>query len=104
VFFFTDTMPSFPGGEDSLKHYLSAHVRYPAPARENGHQGTVVVQFNVEPDGSLDHVVAMDNRLDTTLGVEAVRLVTGMPRWNPGYKDGKAVAVRYSLPIRFVLQ
>jgi protein TonB len=104
VFSFTDTMPSFPGGEVALKQYLSAHIRYPAPARENGHQGTVVVQFNVEPDGSLDHVEAMDNRLDTTLGVEAVRVVTGMPRWNPGYQDGKAVAVRYSLPVRFVLQ
>jgi hypothetical protein len=33
-----------------------------------------------------------------------VRVVTGMPRWNPGYQDGKAVAVRYSLPVRFVLQ
>ena len=37
------------------------------------------------------------------MGTEAVRVVESMPRWAPGAKDGKAVAVEMKLPIRFKL-
>ena len=35
---------------------------------------------------------------------EAFRVINGMPKWTPGQKDGKAVAVRYVLPFTFRLQ
>lgn len=37
------------------------------------------------------------------LDVEAVRVVSHMPRWIPGMKDGKPARVQYTLPIRFKL-
>jgi protein TonB len=96
-------MPSFPGGESAMMRYLSEHARYPASAREVGHHGTVVVQFDVQRDGSLRHITAAGTP-DSALAAEAVRVVTGMPHWNPGRYDGRTVVVQYSLPIRFVLQ
>ena len=38
------------------------------------------------------------------LAAEAVRVVASMPKWNPGTQDGKAVNVKYMLPISFALQ
>ena len=104
IFSFVEQMPSFPGGEGALMQYLSSHIHYPASARENGYQGTVVVQFEVETDGSLRDVSAMNAKGYTALAAEAARVVKGMPRWNPGRQNGHKVVVRYSLPVRFVLQ
>lgn len=108
VFTFVEMMPSFPGGQTALMQYLSSHIRYPAIARENGDQGTVVIQFDVEMDGTLSHIVAVDRRHVSkgtkALETEATRVVKEMPSWHPGIQNGIKVAVRYSLPIRFVLQ
>lgn len=103
VYTYVENMPSFPGGQSAMMRYLSEHIHYPASAREDGHQGTVVVQFDVQRDGSLRHIMAVGTP-DSALAAEAVRVVTGMPRWNPGRNDSGTVVVQYSLPIRFVLQ
>ena len=41
--------------------------------------------------------------VDPSLDAEAIRIVKAMPRWTPGMQDGKAVAVRYTLPVNFSL-
>lgn len=104
VFTFVEQMPQFPGGESALMKYLRDHIRYPAVARENGIQGTVVVQFIVAPDGSISDAQAVGAKKGGGLEDEAVRVVKGMPKWTPGRQNGRAVTVRYNLPVRFVLQ
>lgn len=34
---------------------------------------------------------------------EALRIVRGMPKWEPGTRNGKAVRVNFSLPVNFIL-
>lgn len=104
VFKFVEQMPSFPGGEDALLKYLSNHIHYPTIARENDIQGTVVVQFNVDPDGHLSNVTTVSRPLGGGLEEEAMRVVKNMPDWIAGEQNGKKVTVQYSLPVRFVLQ
>lgn len=104
VFTFVEQMPSFPGGEDALMKYLHDHIHYPPVARENGIQGTVVVQFIVGPDGTIRDVTTVGKTLGGGLEQEAMHVVKGMPRWLPGKQNGRAVNVQYSLPVRFVLQ
>lgn len=104
VFTFVEQMPAFPGGETALMKYLGSHIRYPAVARENGIQGTVVVQFIVGPDGTIRDVKTVGSKKGGGLEDEAVRVVKGMPKWTPGRQNGRAVTVQYSLPVRFVLQ
>jgi len=38
------------------------------------------------------------------LDAEAVRVIGLMPKWNPGKQRGKAVAVKYTMPVMFRLQ
>lgn len=42
--------------------------------------------------------------LDPYCDKEAVRVLLSLPRWKPGRQNGKAVSVKYTLPIVFRLQ
>lgn len=102
IFLVVESMPAFPGGEDSLASYLERNLRYPDEARESGIQGNVYVTFVVNRDGSI-----ADARLLRGIGggcnEEALRLINAMPKWTPGTQRGQPVRVQYNLPIKFTL-
>ena len=96
-------MPEFPhGGMAGVMQYLSRNIKYPAIAQENGTQGRVIVQFVVNKDGSITDVKVVRGA-DPYLDKEAIRVVTNMPKWTPGKTGGKAIRVKYTLPITFKL-
>lgn len=103
IFQVVEEMPSFPGGTAECMKFLSKNIKYPTISQENGVQGRVIVQFVVNTDGSIvDAVVARG--VDPYLDKEALRVVSMMPKWTPGKQRGKAVRVRYTLPVMFRLQ
>jgi TonB family protein len=95
--------PSFPGGEQALMKYLAENIHYPANARENNIQGTVVLTFIVEKNGSISNVQITKDP-GAGCGAEAARVVSAMPRWIPGEANGNTVRVKFTLPIRFKLE
>ena len=42
--------------------------------------------------------------VDPYLDKEAVRVVQSMPKWIPGKQNGKAVRVKFTVPVMFRLQ
>lgn len=104
IYKFAEQMPQFPGGEHALMKFLHDHIHYPAAARENGIKGTVVVQFVVNPDGSLSNIKTVGVQKGGGLEEESIKVVKQMPHWIPGKQSGKKVAVQYALPIRYMLQ
>ena len=103
VFDMVEQMPTFPGGQQELMSYLGKNIKYPTIAQENGTQGRVIIQFVVERDGSITDVhVARGG--DPYLDKEAVRVVKSMPKWIPGKQNGKAVRVKFTVPVMFRLQ
>jgi len=103
VFQVVETMPSFPGGDAALFKFLNDNIKYPVIAQENGIQGRVICQFVVNRDGSIVDVEVVRS-VDPSLDKEAVRVIKAMPRWAPGKQRGKAVRVKYTLPVNFRLQ
>lgn len=103
VFDMVEQKPQFPGGDAEMMGWLSKNIRYPVIAQENGVQGVVVCQFVVGSDGSIRDVKVVRS-LDASCDKEAVRVIMSMPKWIPGRQNGKAVSVRYTLPVRFRLQ
>lgn len=97
-----DEIPLFPGGVDELMNYLSSNIRYPENAAKNGIQGTVICRFIVRSTGHVDKPEVMRS-VDQELDNEAVRVVAGMPQWEPGKVDGKPVDVYFTIPISFRL-
>lgn len=119
-----DVSPMFPGGKEALKKFLSKNVTYPKAAGAYGVEGSVVMTFFVNEDGSLSDISAKDCKLDrfnTTkfsqetvarqkelkeefaliFAKEGARVIRKMPKWSPAKLNGKAVRVKCSQPIRF---
>ena len=103
IFEVVEEMPSFPGGQAALMQYLGKNIKYPTIAQENGTQGRVVCQFVVNRDGSIVDVKVIRG-VDPYLDKEAVRVISSMPKWQPGKQRGKPVRVKYTVPVMFRLQ
>ena len=104
IFEVVEEQPEFPnGGMSGLMQYLSKNIKYPAIAQENGTQGRVIVQFVVNRDGSIVDAKVMRS-VDPYLDKEALRVISGMPKWKPGKQRGKAVRCRFTVPVMFRLQ
>ena len=104
VFVVVESMPEFPGGQQALFKYLSENLKYPVIAQENGIQGRVICQFVVNKDGSIVDVEVVRSGGDPSLDKEAIRVIKSMPKWKPGKQRGKAVRVKYTVPVNFKLQ
>ena len=102
VFEVVEQMPEFPGGQVAMMQFLSQNFHYPEATIKAGIQGRVLVQFVVETDGEISNVHVV-KKTDDDLDAEAVRVIGSMPKWIPGKHKGKAVRVKYTIPITFNL-
>ena len=103
VFAIVEKMPQFPGGEKAINEFISKTLQYPVIAQENGIQGKVVCSFIINQDGSVTDAEVVSG-VDPSLDREALRIVSVMPKWTPGTQRGKAVRVKYTMPVTFTLQ
>lgn len=127
-----ESMPEFPGGPNALMAYLGKNMKYPVEAQVLGLSGTIIVEFVVLKDGSIGNtriarngikipamtdaqtksmsqkkltkLKTMQTEAIQSLEQEAIRVVMEMPKWKPGIQKGKAVNVKYMLPIGFRLK
>jgi protein TonB len=91
----------------ALLSFVQSRVSYPAFARENGIQGTVVVSFTVEKDGSISDVAAAREVAGgcTAAALKAVNAINKeTARFKPGIQGGLPVRVRFNLPVKFSLE
>lgn len=120
IFQVVEQMPRFPGCDDAgtdaekdacagkkLLEYIYKNIKYPTIARENGVEGTAVISFVVEKDGSItDAKLLRDPGAGT--GDEALRVVEKMNelpnKWTPGKQRNEAVRVQFNLPVKFRLE
>jgi len=115
-----DVMPRFPGcnhlrsrdeqtncSMQNMVSYLSKSTRYPKSAHQMGVQGTALVSFVVNTDGTLTQFELLKDPGQGT-GIEAMRVVQAMnqlqEKWTPGELDGKPVRVKMQLPIQFKME
>ena len=96
--------PTFQGGDaNEFSKWVNSKLVYPEIAKENGVQGRVVLQFTVNPDGSVSGVKVLRG-VDASLDKEAVRVVSSSPKWEPGRQRDRAVKVTYTFPVIFQLR
>lgn len=99
----SDTIPaSFPGGDKALTAYIQKNLKYPQPSINNGIEGVVNVKFLVKTDGALGDFTIV-RLVDPDLEAEAVRLVKGMPAWNPATVGGTPVDSESNVEVVFSL-
>lgn len=67
---------------------------------KKGIEGSVVVRFVVETDGSVSNVQVAKS-LSPDCDSEAVRVVKSLPRFKPAIRNGEAVPVTFNVPFSF---
>ena len=95
--------PIFPGGAPKMMEYLGQNLKYPEAAQKANAQGRVFISFIVTKSGEITDVKTLKG-IGFGADEEAVRVVSNMPRWSPPRQGGKAVNVRFYLPINFQLE
>ena len=103
IYEIVDTPPIYPGGEAALLKFVSDNIKYPEEAFKAGTQGRVTTIFIINEDGSVSDVDVVRS-VHPLLDAEAVRVISSMPKWTPGKAGGKAVKVRFTMPVTFRLQ
>ena len=125
-----EVIPSYPGGDTALMHFLSKNIAYPDLAKEMGVEGKVFITFVVSKRGDVTNVelykgarrtpikktntatadtlnkqqLSMYEAGAIQLDKEALRVVKMLPQWSPGLLSGVPVNVRFILPISYKLQ
>jgi TonB family protein len=97
----TDAMPRL--GVKAFYEHVASVVHYPENARRKNIQGKVFVEFVIEADGKLSHIKVIRG-IDEECDKEAFNAVLSAPRWDPGFRRGKPVRQRMTLPIIFTLR
>jgi TonB family protein len=102
VFEITEIQPKPAGGMEGWMNYLAESLKYPEEAKERGIEGTVVMAFIVNSDGTISNIETLRG-IGGGCDQEAMRVIQNAPKWTPGQLGGKAVRVRMRLPLRFIL-
>ena len=92
--------PSYPGGLQAFKTYLSRHLVVPEEL-ESGEKKTVVVHFLVDIDGSISRIEIIQSG-GNNFDKEVVRVLSKMSKWNAAVQNGHKVAVPFTQPVTFV--
>lgn len=97
---FAEIAPEFIGGQAALMKFLSDNIRYPQVDIEMGNKGRVICTFVVEKDGSITDIKVVRG-VSPSIDKEAMRVISEMPNWKPGFQNGRAVRVKFTLPVHF---
>ncbi|MFT7248283.1 MAG: protein TonB [Arcticibacterium sp.] len=94
--------PIFKDGIEKMNMFISKKVKYPKLARKRNIQGQVLLKFIIEKDGSMGEITIL-KRASPLLDIEAKRVVSIMPNWILGNRDGEPIRIYYTIPIIFRL-
>lgn len=108
-----ERVPQFPGCtgnnkelkacfQQKMQEHLQKHFRYPETASELNIQGRVFVFFLIDKNGKVAKIQSRGP--DNILEKEAERIISLLPKMEPGKQRNKPVGVPYSIPINFKLQ
>lgn len=116
VFKVVENQPLFPGceysdsyldrkicAEGKMLQFIYSNLNYPNDAKAEGVEGTIYLKFIVEKDGNITSPEVIRS-ISKSCDLEALRIVSIMPRFNPGLQRGKSARVQYNLPIKFKLE
>jgi periplasmic protein TonB len=101
-FITVEQAPTFAGGMSEMYKFLGKNIKYPSPAQRANVEGRVFLSFIVEKDGSITDVTTLKG-IGFGCDEEAERVLKLMPKWVAGKQNGRAVRVKFTMPVIFKL-
>ena len=98
IYLNVEKMPIIKGGFAAV----GKKIKYPNIAKQMGMQGVVYIGFIVNSEGKVENPKILKS-VAKILDEEAIRVIEKEIEFEPGYQEGKAVPVRFVLPIKFKL-
>ena len=95
--------PSPVDGVLQFAKYVQDNLRYPQEARNNNIEGDVIVDFQINANGSSDNFTIIKG-LGFGCDEEAVRLIKEGPKWNRGFQNTDTGYIRSRVTIPFHLK
>lgn len=97
-----DQRAMFPRGQEGMMSFMMQNMKYPKEAEKDKAQGTVIVHFVIETDGSISNIKVPDSlKIHPALDAAAVQFVKKMPNWKPAKLNGKAVRQRANTAVQY---
>jgi len=94
-------LPKYPGGSKAFRELIAANLRYPDAALEAGTEGSVIVEYEVHDNGTVDRPRVLKG-IGHGCDEEALRLV-GLLRFEKVKNRGLRVTMTTKTTIRFRL-
>ena len=95
-----ETLPEFPGGKNEMMSFIQKNIVFPKSAIKDNVHGKVIANFMVRENGNVDSIkIVQPVRKD--LDEAVIEVIQKMPKWKAGTQNGKAVNVRYNIPVTF---
>ena len=88
--------------QSEIMRFIARNFKYPEIAKANGIEGRVIIEFVVEKSGKVGRVKILLG-LDKHVDKAAIEVVESLPIFTPGRQIGKAVPVKYTVPIKCTL-
>lgn len=95
--------PTFLGQEmNSFSKWVGSHLRYPWESQMNDEEGRLVIRIHIDTDGNAQYEIVEAS--SAALNIEAMRVVTDAPKWEPATICGKPVGCSLNFPVIFELR
>lgn len=99
-----EVKPSFNGGgPNAFAKWVNSRLQYPVEASGNKIKGATVLQFTITATGELTDIRIIRSSGSTALDMEAIRVVSEFPAWEPGTQSGKIKSMTLTFPVIFSL-
>ena len=92
--------PNPIGGKKSFDEYIAQNKKYPINAQNEATKGRVVLKLTIDMYGVLSEVIVTKS-LGNGCDEEAIRLIKNWTGWEPAELDGKPIASKIKIRIRF---
>jgi protein TonB len=97
-----DVASEFEGGIEGLMKFVQENITYPEEAKAKEETARLFVEFVVDKSGQVRD--PQFKRKDKKyFEREVLRVISKMPNWKPGLKNGEKVNGKVVLPITFKL-
>jgi len=103
IYILTQSPAEYKGGMQAFHSGVGKNIVYPKPARRNGVEGTVFVQFEVYETGTPAQAKVLRG-IGSGCDEAAVQACMQQQNWQPASHKGRAVKSRMVLPIIFRLR
>ena len=101
---FAQKMPQFEGGDlTDFRQWVMSRIRFPQEALENNKYGRIVASFVIDTEGKLGDINILASP-DEAFSNEVRRVLAMSPAWTPGEEEGKAVSVKFTMPVDFAVR